>query len=471
MKIKLKNISFNIKKRKMAITYLITSDRIFEVAISLISIENYLNKYDYDIHILTDDKNNKNLLLLKKINPLRKIFFHQFTKDDLLKRISIDEFNSIADFISRFSIMPFAKIEAISLLNKYSELIIFDSDIVLINDLDELLNQDNNQKNLCFMPKYTSWDTIENNKNIEQYLNKYPICNYQTVKNKTFCCCANFTYIKNLDIDPQLLIKHSYQYFKFILKNNENNYLEEKCFSAIFSIFCNYIPLNSEYYNCAPNTEILPRTKIVHFATFFRKPFVNQIIYFTNPYWQSLNLKWRKILIENLDDEENLYNEKYNDIIFNNNFIKKLYPCIPKYKNNVEFMLSVRYAEAWANIFVDINDLLLSYNYNLFTFNPLTKSVEYKINNKIFNTIYIVLDISLKPMKSGNIILEINSQNKDEKYIPVLELFGKDILQKYNIKYKVFLGKNDLKIRFYIQNFIDYLSNMKNILEESVVIK
>lgn len=467
MYIKLKKIPLiKIRKRKIAIAYAITSDRIFELAISLISIENYLDNVDYDIHIFTDNIKDQNLLLLKKINSFRKIFFHSFSKDDLLKIITIKEFNSIKNFISRFSIMPFAKIEAISLLEEYNELIIFDSDIILIDSLKEILNQDTYQKNLCFMPKYSGWDSEANKKNIEKYLNKYPICNYKTIQNSPFCCCANLTYIKNLSINPQLLIKHAYQYFRFILENNEDNFLEEKCFSAIFSIFCNFIPLNNVYYNCYPNTEILPETKIIHFGTNFRKPFVNPIIYFTNPYWQALNLKWKKILVTNLDNNQNLNDEKYKNVIFTHNFRNNIYPRIPKYKNNIDFMLSVRYAEAWSNIFVDINNLLLKYNYNLFKFNPLNKAITYKINNKIFDTIYVILDISLQDIKSGNIILEINSEHKDEKYIPNLESFGQLIYKKYNIKYQVSLGKSDLKIRFNIQKFIDYLSKFQNILEE-----
>jgi len=113
--------------KKSAITLGITDNWAFAAGTVLLGLKNNPPQTPHNVIIYESDLSDKNKKLLNKIYPC------QFKKFDTTQ---IKD-----DYFSRISKMAFSRYENFSLLNKYSTVVWLDSDILIKNNIDFLLQE------------------------------------------------------------------------------------------------------------------------------------------------------------------------------------------------------------------------------------------------------------------------------------------------------------------------------------------
>lgn len=127
------------EKKELAFSLICNSSYLPCLGTLLVNID--LVRIHYDaIHVLHDGITDKEILKIKKYWP--RVFFHQFSLDQFIKRYNIDiDSKPFQSFSSRFSYLAYLKFRSLELLRFYKKVILCDLDAIFLKqDLSSLLS-------------------------------------------------------------------------------------------------------------------------------------------------------------------------------------------------------------------------------------------------------------------------------------------------------------------------------------------
>lgn len=330
-------------KSEFAVVLVITENHLFEAANVILQLNKFLN-VDFDIHIFIDNANNAYLKYLSKITK-NTCVIHQFDLEFLSQRMSLDvsRHKELKDFVNRFSVMVFARYEAINLLKNYKAILMLDSDILIKQDISPILT--NMNLGGGYTVKYGGWNIDETINVLNQKSSYLDLTNGRKVSR--WCTCANVIALSSISNDRiDSCVKALYEMTKFLVAETDiNSFYEERVISCVLPVFFNLEPLDAQKFNCYPNQINIDQAIIIHFGTFFRKIWRNKIYSSIFREWIDNNNYWKSLILKYEDKDV-----VPSGVFYSNQFDKNLYPTIPDISSLYGLQLALRMPDVWNHI-------------------------------------------------------------------------------------------------------------------------
>lgn len=225
--------------KKNAVLFTVSSDLVFAVASLMLDIKRLSPSLADEVVVLHNGISRKDLALLNSILPTRGIFYDIPVNDLKIFRKETLEY---------FTIMAFAKYEALRLLSDYKTVTYIDPDMVIVGDISDLL--DYCESGLKMMPS-GSKVSVQLHNDVNDYdMNKEAISACLFV----FQDHANYTLLYDFCI--KALNKYAY----------ELKFAEQAIFDFMIQEYSlNICPLDKNIYSPHPtDLELLPKARVIH---------------------------------------------------------------------------------------------------------------------------------------------------------------------------------------------------------------
>lgn len=261
-------------KKNLAI--MLFSDRkyMFALGTFIINIKQFVKNYD-SILIYNSDFSSEDEQNINKIDD--KCIFIKYTFDDFIEEFNFDKDQiKNLDAIKRYSHISPVKFKMFTHLNEYKTIILFDTDMLLLSDINDILNDNYNiawrDEQLISEKLTRSGYSIDKIKKIG-LLDTY---SKATTPNGGFI-------IINDNFDYMLAYNTAFNYFKkyflihpFLMGEITLGYVR-------FILNLNLFPVDHNIYNAFPNMINL-KTKLIHFLGNY-KPWNRQFIQYIYCQW------------------------------------------------------------------------------------------------------------------------------------------------------------------------------------------
>lgn len=389
---------------KIGVVFRCTPNYAFSVANMIISIEKYSKDKNIDYIIYTDDANNKTFnqceAIVKHFN--RKLTLKPYDTNKISK-IGIDD-----SFLKkRYTYIIFSLFEIFDLLDEYEHVFAMDSDMLVVDDFFDVLNQGE----FCFRPARKIGEVV--NADFE----------FNDVK----CPNAAFMYI-NRKLKYKNLTNECYEILKKYHKNIKVTF-EQVCLAIL--IYRNKIQPTylNEAYNCPFASNNINKAKVLHYIT-ADKPWDNEEILTAIPEYLCNINKFNKIT-SNKFEKENIickraYNENFKELFYAryNSFLlnettKLTQLSVDEYsfnnhitfnfkKCNLEFAVDVSYKTNWFFVRNSLAEINKANN---------IKNYELKIRFSFENRYKVIHEYKSKLLSLGYVLNELNDEFTFEKNI------------------------------------------------------
>ena len=239
---------------------------LFALGTFLINLKKYIS-YD-GVVVYHEDLDIVHQVAIKKIEP--RIKFIKYGLDEFVEEFGLDK-QKVAEeqFVKYYSVLAVVKFKIFQLLKDYKTVILFDLDMMLLGDMEDLLaeNFDIAWKNEATIRGKLHWRGISDDYIKE--LGMYDIYDKASTPNAGFVVVKRtFDYVKAYDEGVKYLQKYSFRHPVFI-DECLFGYIREK-----MHLNANYV--DGKVYNVFP-VDICMKSKLVHFLMDY-KPWNTQVI-------------------------------------------------------------------------------------------------------------------------------------------------------------------------------------------------
>lgn len=369
-----------------------------------------------------------------KIQWLRKIDKRIICEEVTLEKLNKDFYGNEkiienSTFVKRYTHLPFAKIKMFTLLDKYRQIIFFDLDMLILDNLDGLLS-DENSNMIWRSDNQTIFDKISRHtKQYEKIIELELYKKITTPNGGLIILNRNFDYHEAFKIGKKF-IKTSLTYHPYLIDELTFGYVASKLELKVNNV-------NGLIYNTFPNY-LTSASKLPHFLGNY-KPWLSEAVQLIFPQWGRYYKKYSEIT-----------QQKNNDI--------------KVYENTYKLILGDKYYNTWLSLLnsfdfpeslkidPDINKQILEIIYN--------DSLKYYLKcHFLFNSINIYMDIEKKfisnideTLHHINSLLGIYKNLKFENLPEYFRLsFGECPFHEVATKFNIFYNET-FAIRVYLDN-------------------